>query len=59
MDIINGIDGQYVISEGKLLKIVSVVCSRNWLSTTSGWIEYTLEDGTVLRSGNKEEVKLA
>ncbi|KKR00154.1 MAG: hypothetical protein UT24_C0016G0043 [Candidatus Woesebacteria bacterium GW2011_GWB1_39_12] len=53
MDIINGLDGQYVVFQGKLLKIVGIITSENWYKTTDGWIEYTFENGMKITMGNK------
>ena len=57
MEIINGLDGRYMIYQGKLVKIVAERCSENWFQTTSGWHEYTLENGMVIVYGDQNGVR--
>jgi hypothetical protein len=45
MTIIQGTDGQYVISGGKILRIVNVSYSDDYFRSTGGWIKYELENG--------------
>ena len=48
-EIIKGLDGSYVIDEGKLKKIISVLYSENYFIYTGGWVEYKLDDGKILK----------
>lgn len=50
-DIIKGLDGSYVVKNGKFLKITRVAYSENYFLDTGGWIEYELEDGQIIRIG--------
>lgn len=57
MELLNGLDGQYIIYGGKLIKLKSTKCSQGWLLNTNGWIEYTFENGMVIVIGDKEGVR--
>jgi hypothetical protein len=48
-EIIRGLDGSYIVRNGKLLKIVRVAYSDNWFLNTGGWAEFELEDGQIIR----------
>ena len=51
LPIIQGLDGNYVVKDGKLLKIIKVSYSDNYFLNTSGWAEYKLEDGQIIKIG--------
>ncbi len=48
-DIIKGLDGSYIVQNGKLLKIVRVAYSENYFLDTGGWVEFELENGLIIR----------
>jgi len=47
--IIRGLDACYVIDDGELIKIVEVKYSENYFKFTGGWVEYTLENGMIIK----------
>lgn len=56
MEIITGVDGYYVVRDNKLLKIVDSKTSEDYYLKTGGWIEYHLEDGTIIKIGKEDEM---
>lgn len=53
MDIIKGIDGEYVVCGGKLIKIIKTVYSEHWFAAIGNqWLEYHLEDGQIVKITN-------
>jgi hypothetical protein len=51
-NIIHGMDGSYVVRNGKLIKIIKVEYSDDWCRATGGWMKFYLEDGTILQYGS-------
>jgi len=54
-NIIHGIDGSYVVKDGKLIKIIKKEFSDDWCISTGGWMKIYLEDGTILQCGKDEK----
>jgi len=49
--IIQGLDGSYVVKDGKLIKIIRISYSEKYFIQTGEWVEYELEDGMIIKFG--------
>ena len=51
-NIIHGLDGSYVVRNGKLIKIIRVEYSKDRARAIGGWMKFYLENGEILRYGD-------
>jgi hypothetical protein len=47
-NIIYGVDGSYVVKNGKLIKIIKIEGVDKWGSITNGQIKFYLENGEII-----------